>query len=374
MHSKANAALSKAKLDLMGADNAVFFSVVMLSLHHLFDDSQPTAYTDGRVVGYNTQFFMDLSREERVGILLHETLHVAFLHPVRAMGYDDQRRANEAMDYVINLIIRDAGFKLPSIALYNPKYRGMSWEQVYNLLPPTPPSPPFGIVDLRQPPTDTVEELKDIIDDILVQAAIQSRMKGDKPGSIPGDLARYVDALINPEVPWEKILRSMLNKFARDDYSYRRPNRRIKSKFIIPGLFSEKICDIAIGDDVSGSVTQLQHNHFAAETNYILKKLKPEKVTFLQFDTRITQVDVLKGPKDMDRVRFKGGGGTDIEPLMQWAQQNKPACLIVFSDGEYRPPVTNPKVPIFWIINGNPNFTAPFGKVIPYNFTGPRSS
>jgi predicted metal-dependent peptidase len=372
MTPEANKALSKAKIDIMAAENAVFFCVVMLSLHHLWDNAQPTAYTNGTVIGYNSDFFLSLPREERAGVVLHETLHVALMHVLRGEHFD-KVKFNIAADHVINIIIRDAGFKLPDWVLCDYRYRGMSTEQVYALLPDKPPGQCQMADDIRDTPAEKRDAMQDAIDDILVQAVLQSRIQGDKPGTVPGELERYVDQILNPEIPWFRILKPLITQLARDDFSYRRVNRRFMPRYTLPGMFSEKICNLAVGDDVSGSVTRVQHNHFAAETMAILKGLKPEKITFLQFDTRIVETDELKAPRDMQRVRFKGGGGTDIEPLMKWADKHRPAALIVFSDGEFTPATTNPRLPVFWIINGNPNFKAPFGKVIPYTFNGPRT-
>lgn len=370
MTPEADKALSKAKLKIMSADNTVFISNVMLSLNHIWDNSQPTAYTDGTVVGYNSDFFMASSPEHQAFYVFHETWHPAFLHILRGEGYDPEKY-NIAADHVINLMAKEQGFSVPDWAYCDAQYRGMSTEQIYALLPDKP-SKPHRMVDLRKPPDK--EHIKDVLDDILVRASIQSRMGGDKPGTIPGELEFYIDKLINPEIPWHHHLRRFMNAFARDDYSLRRPNRRFMPQYILPGMFSEKIGEIVVGEDVSGSVTKFQHQHFVAETKSILKGLKPDKVTFIQWDTRITKVDDLKLPKDADRVRMKGGGGTNVNPLMQWAKDNKPVCLIIFTDGFFGRPHIDPRVPVIWVINGNPHFKAPFGKVITYNFNGPRKT
>jgi predicted metal-dependent peptidase len=373
MTPEADKALSKAKIAVMDAPDTVFFTVIMLSLQHIWDDTQPTAYTNGTVIGYNSTFFLSIPPDERAGVVLHEVLHVALLHVLRSVGFDSGKY-NAAADYVINLIVRKAGFKLPNWVLYDTRYTGMTTEQVYALLPDAnrPQNKMEG--DIRSVPEEDRDVIQDILDDIIVQAVTRSHAQGDKPGTVPGELERYVDKLVNPEVPWNRVLRHLMTNFAKNDYSYQRINRRFMPHYILPSLYSVKICDIAIGDDVSSSVTQAQHNHFAAESLAILKSLKPEKITFLQFNTQITQVDVLRTPGDMGRVRFKGGGGTNIEPLMKWAQENKPACLIVFTDGDFAPATTNPRVPVFWVINGNPRFRAPFGTVIPYTFNGPRNT
>jgi hypothetical protein len=161
MTPEANAALSKAKLQLMSSPEAVFFSVVMLSLQHIWDETQPTAYTNGRLCGYNPSFFMRCTPRERVGLILHETLHVALLHICRALSFDSPMKFNMAADYVINLIIIDAGFELPPGALIDEQYRDMSVEEVYALLPDDPAGPDM-MWDLRPATPEEVREFLNV--------------------------------------------------------------------------------------------------------------------------------------------------------------------------------------------------------------------
>jgi predicted metal-dependent peptidase len=66
------------------------------------------------------------------------------------------------------------------------------------------------------------------------------------------------------------------------------------------------------------------------------------------------------------RVKFSGRGGTIITPVLNWASENKPQLLMVFTDGGFGFYDTQTKVDTIWLIHGNPNWTAPFGKVIHY--------
>ena len=108
MSAEANKALSKAKIALMNIPEAVFFSSLCLSMNYKWDDTCPTAYTDYKSIAFNTQFFMELSPSERIFLLLHETMHVAYMHNLR-VGDKDRKVWNFACDYVINLQIKDAG-------------------------------------------------------------------------------------------------------------------------------------------------------------------------------------------------------------------------------------------------------------------------
>src|SRR5690554_3436799 len=133
-------ALSRTKIALMGSADSAFFTSCVFGLKHEFDDSIPTACTNGYWVKYNSEFFMKQTPPKRLGLLLHETLHVIFLHMGRLKGRD-MTKWNYACDYVINLILVDRGFELPAGALLDKKYKGMSAEEVYDLLPDPEPDP-----------------------------------------------------------------------------------------------------------------------------------------------------------------------------------------------------------------------------------------
>lgn len=363
---EANKALEKSKIMLMQSKNAVFFCHVMLSLKHIWDATQPTAYTDGRVIGYNPEFFLLQSTAERIGLMLHETLHVALFHVCRT-GDFDPLIFNMAADYVINLMIIEAGFKLPKGGLYDKKYAGMSTEEVYVLLKKENVQPPKEfMLDIKG--KEDPQDLKNDIDEILIQAVLQSEASSDKAGSVPQEIQFYVDGLVNPVIPWNRLMKSYMTQFAKDDYSYQRINKRFMPEYLLPSLYSEKVCDIAVGTDVSGSVTDLEYTHYCAETMALLKWLKPGKTHFIQFDTNIKSVYELNSLADFSKVEFTGRGGTRIDPLMEWAKENKPACLIVFSDGDFSKPSVDPKIPVLWIVHSTRPFKPPFGKVIPFIF------
>jgi predicted metal-dependent peptidase len=367
-------ALTQAKLLLMTSSSTAFYTSIMLSLKQIWDNNQPTAYTNGRVIGWNETFFLKLAMEERVGVLLHEILHVVLEHLFRK-GDRDHQKFNRAADYAINLIIIAAGFKLPKWALYDIAYMDMSTEQIYDLIPDEPePEWDENPQDIDGAPGDealTPEETKALqadIDDMLIQAVTQSQLLGDKPGTIPGSVERYIESLLQPKLPWHRILKSYVMKLAKVRRTYRKPNRRYFPDHILPTKYSKKVCDPSVAVDCSCSVDDHQFKHFVCETESVLRTMKPDKLDFIQFDTRIISNDSVKSIADLKKLNFEGKGGTHIDPIMQWAADNKPPVLIVFTDGYFSPSKIDPKVPVVWIIYDNPNFKAAFGKVLHYEF------
>lgn len=362
--AECNEALSKAKIQLMSRADSAFFTTLCFSLKHMFDEKVPTACTNGKVVRYNPNFFMNLSKEERLFLMLHETMHPAYMHMLRVPAGANHQRWNIACDHVINLQLIERGFKMPKDGHADRAYKGLCAEQVYLLLPQNCGQPQMR--DL-EPQEGGDEELEREIADMLVRASVQSRMAEDKPGTIPGEIEIFLNKLLNPKLPWNKILQKYLQTFNKSDYTFKKPNRRFFPEHHLPSLHSEALMDITIAVDTSGSVTDEQFRQFISETHSIMRMMKPNKMTLIQFDTEIKAIDQIKSIHDLMRVKFTGRGGTCINPLLDWVNENKPQLLLVFTDGGFYFYTTETKVKTLWIIHDNLQFNPPFGKVINYH-------
>lgn len=382
----AKKALDKAKITLMTKADTAFFTTVCFSLKHVWDESIPTAATDGLSILFNPDFFMSLNKEEQVFLLLHEVGHVIFSHMTRR-GARDPRVWNYAGDYVINAMLIERGFKMPEGGLYDTRFNEMSTDQVYDILIKENPKTEDRHMDIIEgacadtgddkkggsgpAQSDTEKaaaaaDLQNKIEDILVRAAVQSRMQGDKPGTIPGSIQIFLDKLLNPKLPWQTILRKYMNNMNKVDYSWRRPNRRYFPDHHLPSLYSEALVDIAVAVDTSGSVSDEEFHRFVSEVASIFKSHKPKKITLIQFDTSLRAINEVHSLDELKALKFTGRGGTLIKPVIDWVHENKPQLMMIFSDGgfhHYNQPV---KSPLLWMIHNNPKFTAPYGKIVHY--------
>lgn len=361
-------ALSKAKIQLMARPDSAFFTTIVFSLHHIFDETVATACTNGTYIKFNPKFFMDLSPEERVFLLLHEAMHCAYLHMERFRAGADQKchdRWNIAADHVINLQLIERGFKMPSMGLADYKYKSMSTEEVYKLLPDNPGKP--YIQDLEASEVEP-EELAREMADILVRAAIQSKANNDAPGTIPGDIQIFLDNLLDPKLPWQRILQKYLQTYAKNDHTWKRPNRRFFPKHHLPSLHSEALLNLAVAVDISGSVSDEEFKQMVSEISSILRMMKPDKITIVQFDTEIKSVNEVRNLQELMAVKFTGRGGTRIGPVLDWAKTTKPQLLMVFTDGGFNfyNDDAGYKGDLIWLIHEHQGWTAPMGKVIHY--------
>lgn len=369
METEHDKALSKAKIHLMTKPDSVFFTTIVFSVKHLWDFNIPTAATNGTEIRYNPKFFMSLSQEERVFLLLHESMHIAYMHMLR-LKERDHGKWNMAADYVINLMLVDRKYVMPKCGLLDRRYRGMSTEEVYDLLPDNK-TIPQELSDLEEGPTNEEDaaDIEEAVKEILVRAQVASQQANEKPGAIPGDIQAYLDKLLKPKLPYTVILKRFIYEQARNDYTYRKPNRRHYPDHYLPNLYSEKLTDIAIAVDVSGSVTQQTFDAIISEIGSIFKMCKPEKITVLHFDTEIKEVNVVKSFKDLTNIQFTGRGGTHISPIINWYQKNKPKVFLIFTDGyfSFPPEMLKSVNNVVWIIYDHPDFQTKFGKVIHYD-------
>lgn len=356
-------ALNRAKIALMSKADTIFFTTVLFSLRFFWDEACRTAATDGRNLFVSPTFFMSLDEEERLFLLLHETLHAAFMHMGRLMGRDP-KKWNIACDHYINLLLISRGFKMPKNGLADPQYADLNPDQIYKLLPDDPSSDGFGM-DIQHDAANT-DAIEQEMQDILVRASVHSKMGGDKPGSIPGEIEIYLNKLLNPKLPWQVITRRFIKSLTKSDYTFKKPNRRYFPDHYLPSLHGEKLVDLAIAVDASGSVSDEDFLVFVSETHGLMKMMKPDNITLIQFDSRIKEINKVSSIQELSKIKFYGRGGTSINPVLNWANENRPELLIVFTDGYFHFSELKTKVPVIWLIHNNESFKAPFGKVIHY--------
>lgn len=383
-----------------------FWGTLLLRLRMVRDDSQQTFCTDGRLIAYNEAFAAALTDDELRGVLAHEVAHCALGHLWR-MGARHPVKWNFACDFAINALLTDfasdpakngggAPWKLPAGGLLDPKFAGMASEDIYNQLPdvktlkitigcgggkgegassPGEFTAPGALSDKKGQGKDGMDgkgqsplspaDAKTLEDDwkvAVTQAATVQRMQG----RLPGCLARLVDELLEPRVPWRQVLREFIRERARDDYSWAHPNRRhLQRGFCLPTLHSERMGRIVCAVDTSGSIGQRELAEFQAEIQAALDECKPECIEVLYADAAIAGREEFS-PGDAVRLDAKGGGGTDFRPVFSdiAEKQDDPACLIYLTDGYGTFPPSAPEYPVLWASNASPAEHYPFGQVV----------
>lgn len=355
----------KVKMRLL-MEGSVFMSSVLFSLKISWSDSIPTAGTDGKNLLINRNWYESLSVEQAMGLLYHESFHVAYQHPLIGKNLQ-RRRHNMACDYMINLQLVQDGFELPPGGLLDHQYANMSSMQIYELLDDDDESGGGGgyDCDILEPEEGTDPEVAQAeIENILLRAAKLSKEANDKPGSIPGELQRLIDSLLSPVLPWNVILHNYMDAYAKDDYSWARPNRRYTEEYL-PSMFSEAIENISVLIDASGSVSGEELSQFFTEIISIKENMNPQSFLIGSFDTRLYEA---KEFTTLNSYSVEGGGGTSAYPIKKFIEEKKPNVLIVFTDMEmsFAPLEGLDFKDIFWINTGAKGVAAPMGRIIDY--------
>lgn len=359
-----------------------FFASLFLNLTRSYTEEVDTMAVDGVSILINPQFVKECSDSDILFTLVHESLHCALGHPWRK-GDRDHQTANMAMDYAINLILDDlikAGCRnlsMPTGGLLDPKYAGMSWEEIYAKLPPPPPGGNGNgggkcgcgeVLDGAAPPdpkTGKPRSGDDMVADWknkLAQAAQAARMQGN----LPAGVERLVDSILAPKVPWRTVLRRFLTEIIRNDYDWMKPDRRfLPDDIYLPDIGDEEAAgEIVVAFDTSGSIDQQLLDSFMAEVNAIHSDLRPIKTHCVACDAAVHNTAEF-GPDDTIIFSPQGGGGTDFAPVFDWVEKQRINCkaLVYLTDlyGSHRD--TPPGYPVLWA-SWSDCTSVPWGQVV----------
>jgi predicted metal-dependent peptidase len=199
----------------------------------------------------------------------------------------------------------------------------------------------------------------------------QQRMAGAaqqamQAGKLDGSMARMIDHLLQPQLPWRMLLAHYMTSTARDDFSYMRPSRR-EGTAILPSLRSSQI-NIGVAVDTSGSIKYDEISEFISEVNALKAQIRA-RITLLPCDTQIAKGApfVFEPWDEIELPEIHGGGGTSFVPVFDWlsAQDTYPDLLVYFTDAEGIFPGYQPPYPVIWLVKGKTK--TPWGQRIQLN-------
>ncbi len=362
-----------------------------------------TMATDGRSIFYHKDYVQGCTDQELVGLFAHEVMHPAMQHHTRR-GNRDPKLWNEAGDYAINPILAESGFVLPGAPLENPKYRGMTAEQIYEVLKEARGSgeggedvpqdeeaqstsegdgTAQGSGDVTQDDgeeknsgaTERPGAVFDAPDPAQQEAEWQVALKqatqaAQMMGQLPGGIALAVEKIMKPRIDWRGILRRFVQQSATADYSWRMPNRRyIAGGLYLPEIRSEAMPAIVVVVDSSASTHDVLPT-FKAELQSIVDECQPESTIVIMADAKIQRVDRFERGEAI-AFKVEGFGGTDFRPAFEHVDREElcPACLIYLTDGDGVYPDEPSPYPTLWAIT-TPDRHAPWGETVTIDVTG----
>ncbi len=363
------------------------------------DDWCPTAATNGRDFMYNTEFVKKLSVKKLEFLFAHEICHAIFDHFGR-VGSRDRMLANIAQDYAVNQILVDEriGEKITEVKIcYDPKYRGMAWEEIYDQLWEQAEKIPMSQLlqqlgdlldehikeqegagsgdddktkDGKSKPSLSKEEAEKLRQEIK-EAMIQSAAAAGA-GKTPAGIMRMIKNLTEPKMDWRQLVQQEIQSIVRNDYSFTRVNRKsMHSGAILPGMKEATTIDVAISIDMSGSIGEADATIFLSEIKGIMDQYEDFRINLWCFDTEIYNWKQITHDEahELEEYVPEGGGGTDFEVNWTFMEENgiQPKKFIMFTDGYPCGGWGNEDYcDTIFIVKGNTQAEAPFGQTVIY--------
>ncbi len=381
-----------------------------------------TTATDAKTLYYNPEYIAALNLDQTQFVLAHEAMHCALSHFARRQ-HRNKHRWDVACDHAINPLLVNDGLKPTPEALLLPEYDGMTAEEIYPLIkentdqepqdrhlyddsdsgsegnqpPPqnsdqkqnrdeergqdgdepkdegggngkdagAKPDNQSGGASQPPPLTESERETLAVQWQQRMAGAAQQAMQAGKMG---GAMARLVDHLLQPQLPWRMLLARYMTSIARDDYSYSRPSNRRESDAILPSLRSTQT-NLVVALDTSGSIDDQEINEFVSEVNAIKGQLRAH-ITVLACDALLSDDSPWEfSPWEEIELpdSLQGGGGTDFRPVFEWTEtrDQQPDLLIYFTDAEGKFPTVEPYYSVVWLVKGK--LPTPWGTRIQLN-------
>jgi predicted metal-dependent peptidase len=343
----------------------------------------------------NPKTYNDFPLEQRIGILKHEMLHIVLGHLFR---YDKNEtnftNFNYATDCALNQEIERE--HLPKGAIYPDNFPAPEanddWNQTaefyYNLLessddPSKNPgmssgsggegegegdSSKGGEIDDHSMWKEGVcdQYIQEEITKNMLEKAADNTIKSR--GNLPSNYSAMLDNIMRSrEVDWKKVVRNIVgNKKANVRKTLMRKDRRMPGANWIKGRTKDRIFELAVISDVSGSVG-----------DEALLKLWGSIIDICHmFNTpvKVVQVDTEpKPPEELTKttktIERQANGGTFLSPALETLKEYKISynALVITTDGYLCKsdvePFSKLKVPVIWLIESN-------GQIMPEMTTG----
>lgn len=368
--------ISKTRSALLIKEPFFGLMALRLKLKPTYDPKIPIMGVSKTTLYFNPVIVNVLPKHSLYFIVAHEIMHIVLLHHFRMQKlpkYKDITKVNFAQDYAINIILHDEGFQVPD-APYGPllekSYRGMSAEQIFEVLPDTPPTPEMLISsNIGTVVNENTSPEQTKLDERLIKQSIAEAKDASKmQGRLPGSIEEIVEEVLEIKIDWKAELSIYFKERVRDGYTWSRPNRRfINEGIYLPSHLEVPTGDIVVCIDTSGSLDNDQLAEFMSELNGILQFAKPKKVTVVQCDTVIHSIEEYTPADYPIKVTAEGRGGTDFNPVFNQIASgdiDEPSVLVYFTDLWSNFPKEEPHYSVLWLVSENDKANAPFGTTI----------
>lgn len=311
------------------------------------------------------------SRDELVGVLIHEVNHLIRGHEERCRTLGAENMPwNLAGDLEINDDLKEAGVKLPEGGAY-PAELGMPEnkmaEQYYEIVQKAIKKMKKQKLTAGQcgsgaggqkhdceldgggkgndPKQDKEIPKVSNAEGNMIRRDTANKVK--QAGNVPGNLRLWAEELLKPpEIPWQKELQGAVRRcitwaMGAKEYTFRKSNRRYPN-LIMPTMQAPEVT-VAVYVDVSGSMLGPWLDAAMVEVAGIVKTCSGRGVKVASVDTVVGPVRKAFKTSDVELV---GGGGTDMGAAIYHAEDQMrptPDVVVVLTDGYTPWPKREPK-------------------------------
>jgi predicted metal-dependent peptidase len=378
--------LAKVSKDLMLIEP--FYGLFLINLNKSWEKVGTACVANKDLNFYlkiDPDFWATLNYNQRMGLLKHELLHIAFFHltdfsHLRGKQNEYAELTNIAMDIEINQYIREDWLppnpllpeSFPELNLeykkgtfyYYEKLKQEADSQMKQILSAIGQAMANGESQAELPDGSKVDisnhnwEEMDKMDEAterLVKAQVahileQTAEQVQKSqGNIPGEIAEILERIRTVEPPkfdWRGYLRRFVGKSVKvyTKKSRRKFNKRLPD---FPGLKIKQQKHVLVAIDTSASVSTKELKEFLQEIHHMYKT--GSEVTIIQCDTAISFMGPFNPNKDFT---VHGRGGTSFQPVVDYYNEHnhKYSCLIYFTDGE-APAPDDCKGNVLWVLS-----------------------
>lgn len=370
----------KAFYDLM--QKKPFFANLMLNctIQLTQDKKVPTAMVGvdrkARKVKmvFNTDYLASIPEGCVMGVIEHESLHIAFSHIFMEYRFNhsiDAQVWNIATDCALNQFINSDNLHKDWITpeslekmLGVPLERKQTAEYYYEKLKENKDKLEFvqsqddhsGFGGPNDSDFMTPDEMKAIFKDTIEKTVQQSN------GNIPKGLEGIIAQMTSNKVNWKQKFRNFVGKAVSNTtkHTRKRPNRRLGLD--APGRKKNRTVTLAFVTDSSGSVSDDAYSLFLAEAQSALKSCSTT-IYHIQADMEVNDVTKYKAS---DKIKFerKGYGGTAYGPGLKKAVELGCDAIVYMGDMDASDVPENPGIPVVWAIVGRQDPPAKFGEII----------
>jgi predicted metal-dependent peptidase len=316
---------------------------------------------------YGEAVVESLGEAELIFVLRHEVAHIMLGH---CNGSQKGARWNAAQDLAINSLLEAGGAS-----------RGQgSQHSAFSRMPRDKKGKRLGLhpEDFGYPKLETTETYYRLLEDreppesgmdahiqlsaesglLSQESAIQALRdfahsiydrleKNGGWGSVPGEYLEMIRKAQNPQVPWNRVLRRHLGRFAVEERETdpRKPSRRFGFPWL--GTSPRLVGRVDLYVDTSGSVCGKELEQFFAEAVAASRVLP---VYLHWFDTQVYEPAV-RVRSGFDQVSVQGRGGTDFQAMIDHAEATGCRQVVCFTDGCAPTPELHKAMRLVWVIS-----------------------